>query len=49
MNRVLDVIGKHISGLRLDVVVVEKRKAQPEIQMPETLYSMMVGYWCVTC
>lgn len=31
-NRVFNIIGKHISGLRLDAVIVEKRKAQPEIQ-----------------
>ncbi len=43
-NRVFDEIGKYLHSLRIDSLVVEKRKTQPEIQKQEKFYALMVGY-----
>lgn len=43
-NQVFPLICKHIAGLRLDSVVIEKRKTMPYLQRMEAFYGTMLGH-----
>lgn len=43
-NAVFDVIGAHLDELRIDCLVVEKRKTRPALQEDERLYRWSLGY-----
>jgi hypothetical protein len=43
-NRVFAIIEQHLDSMRIDTVIVEKRKAVPELQPEEKLYPRMLGY-----
>lgn len=43
-NRVFDEIGNCLSSLRIDSLIVEKRKTHPDVQKQERFYALMVGY-----
>jgi hypothetical protein len=43
-NSVFDIIQKHTDGLRLDSLIVEKRKTGPALQKEERFYPDMLGY-----
>jgi hypothetical protein len=42
-NRVFDIIQRHLSGVRVDALLVEKRKTAPGLQAEERFYSNMLG------
>jgi hypothetical protein len=43
-NRVFDIIQRHLAGIRVDTLVVEKRKAGPALRAEERFYPEMMGY-----
>jgi hypothetical protein len=43
-NKVFDIIERHLDGIRVDSVIVEKCKTEPALQEPVKFYSKMVGY-----
>lgn len=43
-NRVFDVICRNLAGVRIDALIVEKRKTEPTLQKEEAFYPRMVGY-----
>jgi hypothetical protein len=43
-NRVFAVIADHLSDMRLDCIIVEKRKTVPELQIEEKFYPRILGY-----
>jgi len=43
-NRVFDIIQRNLDGVRIDALVVEKRKTLPTLQSVEKLYPQMLGY-----
>lgn len=43
-NRVFEKIANNLESLRIDSIVVEKRKTQPQLQTEETFYAVMLGY-----
>lgn len=43
-NRVFENIANNLESLRIDCIVVEKRKTQPQLQTEETFYALMLGY-----
>lgn len=43
-DRVFDNIKNHFSALRVDSVIVEKRKTHPKVQEAERFYPEMLGY-----
>jgi hypothetical protein len=43
-DKVFDIIEKHLDGVRIDSVIVEKRKTGPALQEPIKFYSTMIGY-----
>ncbi|WP_221031575.1 DUF3800 domain-containing protein [Actomonas aquatica] len=43
-NRVFDIIRRNLEGVRIDVLVVEKRKTGPALQPVERFYPQMLGY-----
>ena len=43
-NRVFAAIGNHLATLRIDSVVIEKRKTHPKVQQPERFYPEMLGH-----
>jgi hypothetical protein len=43
-NRVFDIIQRNLDGVRVDVLVVEKRKTGPALQAEEVFYPQMLGY-----
>src|SRR5664279_5197144 len=42
-NRVLEIIQRHLTGVRVDALVVEKRKTPPAMQVEERFYAHMLG------
>ena len=43
-DRVFSLIGKHIARFRIDSLIVEKRKTQPQLREQEKFYPAMLGY-----
>ena len=43
-NRVFDIIKRNLGGIRIDALVVEKRKPGPALQAKESFYPRMLGY-----
>ena len=43
-NRVFYIIRRNLSGVRVDALVVEKRKTGPALQVEEKFYARMLGY-----
>lgn len=43
-NRVFEVIRRNLTGVRIDALVVEKRKTGPALQAEEAFYPRMLGY-----
>lgn len=43
-NRVFDVIKRNLAGVRIDALVVEKKKTGPALQAEEKFYPRMLGY-----
>ena len=43
-NRVFDIIKRNLDGVRVDALVVEKRKTGPALQPVEAFYPRMLGY-----
>ncbi len=43
-NRVLDIIKRYLEGIRIDSLVVEKRKTGPALRAEERFYPEMLGY-----
>lgn len=43
-NRVFDIIKRNLGGVRIDALVVEKRKTGPALQAEEAFYPRMLGY-----
>jgi hypothetical protein len=43
-NAVFEVIRTHMDGIRLDSLIVDKRKLKPEWRAPEHFYPQMLGY-----
>ena len=43
-NNVFGVIATHLSGMRIDSLIVEKRKTGPALTVPEKFYPKMLGY-----
>lgn len=43
-NRVFDIIKRNLDGVRVDALVVEKRKTGPALQKVEEFYPRMLGY-----
>jgi hypothetical protein len=43
-NRVFDIIQRNLDGVRVDALVVEKRKTGPALQPVENFYPRMLGY-----
>jgi len=43
-NQVFEIIGKNLGNLRIDSLVIEKRKTGPALQMLEKFYPRMIGY-----
>ena len=43
-NRVFEVIRTHLSGSRVDTLIVEKRKTGPALRSAERFYPEMLGY-----
>jgi len=42
-NRVFDIIKRNLAGVWVDILVVEKRKTYPALQMVEHFYPDMIG------
>ena len=43
-NRVFDIIERRLEGVRIDSLIIEKRKTGPALQHPEKFYPKMLGY-----
>jgi hypothetical protein len=43
-NRVFDIIERRLKGVRIDSLIIEKRKTGPALQHPEKFYPKMLGY-----
>ena len=43
-NRVFDIVCRNLAGVRVDALVVEKRKTGPALQKEEAFYPRMIGY-----
>lgn len=43
-DRVFSLIGKHLTHFRIDSLIVEKRKTQPQLREQEKFYPAMLGY-----
>ena len=43
-DRVFFLIGKHLARFRIDSLIVEKRKTQPQLREQEKFYPAMLGY-----
>jgi hypothetical protein len=43
-NRMFDVIERRLKGVRIDSLIIEKRKTGPALQHPEKFYPKMLGY-----
>ena len=43
-SRVFDVIRRNLDGVRIDALVVDKRKTGPALQIEEKFYVRMLGY-----
>jgi len=43
-NRVFDIIRRNLAGIRVDSLVVEKRKTAPELRTEERFYPEMLGH-----
>jgi hypothetical protein len=43
-TRVFDIIRRNLAGVRVDALVVEKRKTGPALQAEEVFYPRMLGY-----
>jgi hypothetical protein len=43
-DKVFEIIERHLDGIRVDSVIVEKCKTDPALQDPVKFYSKMVGY-----
>jgi hypothetical protein len=43
-NRVFETIKRNLAGVRIDALVVEKRKTGPALQTEEAFYPRMLGY-----
>lgn len=43
-NRVFEKIANSLKSFRIDSIVVEKRKTQPQLRVEETFYAVMLGY-----
>jgi hypothetical protein len=43
-NRVFDIIQRNLTGIRIDSLVVEKRKTGPALRAEERFYPEMLGY-----
>jgi hypothetical protein len=44
-DRVFSIIQQHLNGMRIDALVVEKRKTHPELQQEDRFYPEMLGYF----
>jgi len=42
-DRVFDIISRHLEGVCVDVLLVEKRKTTPSLQLEERFYAHMLG------
>ena len=43
-NRVFEIIRRHLTGVRVDSIIVEKKKTGPSVRCVEKFYPMMLGY-----
>lgn len=43
-SRVFDIIRRNLAGVRIDALVVEKRKTGPALQAEDAFYPRMLGY-----
>jgi len=43
-DRVFDIIGRNLEGMRIDSVIVEKRKTHPSLRDVADFYPKMLGY-----
>jgi hypothetical protein len=43
-DKVFEIISRNLEGMRIDTVIVEKRKAHPTVQEKEEFYPKMLGY-----
>jgi hypothetical protein len=43
-DNVFEIIGRNLSGLRIDAVIVEKRKAHPSVRQGTEFYPRILGY-----
>jgi hypothetical protein len=43
-NRMFEIIRRNLGGVRIDALVVEKRKTGPALQSEEAFYPRMLGY-----
>ena len=43
-DKVFVVIQKHLANIRIDSLIIEKRKTVPALQQPEKFYPKMLGY-----
>lgn len=43
-SRVFDIVRRHLTGIRIDALVVEKRKTGPALRAEEQFYPRMLGY-----
>lgn len=43
-NRVFEKIADNLASIRIDSIVVEKRKTQPQLHTKETFYAVMLGF-----
>ncbi len=43
-DRVFAIIGRHLEGVRIDSLVIEKRKTGPALQAESQFYPRMLGY-----
>ncbi len=43
-NRVFATIAQHVDTIRIDSIIVPKRKIVPELRLPEKFYPRMLGY-----
>src|SRR5260370_8998548 len=44
-DRVFSVIGQHLDKMRIDALIVEKRKTHPNLQQENRFYPEMLGYF----
>lgn len=43
-NRVFDIIESHLDDIRIDSLIIEKRKTGPALQLESNFYPKMLGY-----